>query len=317
MPRKRHSDLGRQSRKTRSTERSHSLLRRPLSDDELQREEMGEHLEPEPPQPRTPRRRPLKIRWMKAAFQYDPTMNYRLTPQVRIGQMTKICPHCRAKKWPGEPPGMCCSNGKVKLEALREPPQTMRKLLLEDTEDGKHFRQNTWKYNMAFTMTSFGADRDLTQRGFFTTFKIQGQCYHLLGSLLPPPNEEARYLQVYFLNGEEQAQQRCRLNEGTREDLIQELQSILHNTHPYVASFKYALEHMEEQEHKIVIHADKKPPTEHARRFNAPNSQEVAILMVAEEHGPRDVILRQIDDKLISIRDTHRYAFIQRTVFYA
>ena len=35
------------------------------------------------------------------------------------------------------------------------------------------------------------------------TFKVQGQVYHLAGSLLPLPNEGAGYLQMYFMCDEE------------------------------------------------------------------------------------------------------------------
>ena len=53
------------------------------------------------------------------AFQYDPARSYDSHPQLCIGRMTERCSYCDALKWPGEAPGMCCSNGKVKLPALQ------------------------------------------------------------------------------------------------------------------------------------------------------------------------------------------------------
>ena len=116
--------------------------------------------------------------------------------------MTDICQHCHAKKWPGESKGMCCSGGKIRLDPLQEPPLYLKALLEGNSSDAKHFRNNLWKYNAAFMMTSFGADKNLTYErdGFFTTFKIQGNCYHKMGSLLPPSDEESKYVQVYFIN---------------------------------------------------------------------------------------------------------------------
>ena len=35
-----------------------------------------------------------------------------------IGPMNVICPHCGARKFKGEPPSICCNNGKIKLGLL-------------------------------------------------------------------------------------------------------------------------------------------------------------------------------------------------------
>ncbi|KAL8614850.1 hypothetical protein ACOMHN_063200 [Nucella lapillus] len=156
-------------------------------------------------------------------------------------------------------------------------------------------------------MTSFGADKDVTNHGFFTTFKVQGQCYHRIGNLLPLSNEEPKYVQVYFMNNSaEEANQRCRLNDGVDFDIITDLQAMLHSTHPYIESFKYALGKMKEQDHKVVINADNRPEGEHARRFNAPVSNEDGILMVGEQHGNRDIVLKLRDQCLTRIKETHR-----------
>ncbi len=57
-------------------------------------------------------------------------------------------------------------------------------------------------------MTSFGADRILAGQGFFTTYKIQGQCYHLMGSLPPLADEESKYVQVFFMGCDKEIQRR-------------------------------------------------------------------------------------------------------------
>ncbi len=220
--------------------------------------------------------------------------------------MDNICPFCCARKWPGETPGMCCIGGKVKLQALQAPPEVLTRLLTEETKNAKHFRSNIWKYNAAFMMTSFGAHKNLSQTGFFTTFKVQGQVYHRMGGLLPLPEKEPKYVQVFFMGGEKETNQRCRLNQGVRRDIIEDLQTMLHETHPYVHSFKYALGQMQMPNKKVVIKADRRPAGEHARRFNAPVNNEVAILMVGEEHGNRDIILQQRDNLLTTIKETHR-----------
>ncbi|KAL8574075.1 hypothetical protein ACOMHN_065329 [Nucella lapillus] len=56
--------------------------------------------------------------------------------------------------------------------------------------------------------------------------------------------------------------------------------NMLHETNTYVASFKTALEKMTGPEYRVVIRHDKAPAEEHPRRFNAPTSDEVAVLIV-------------------------------------
>jgi hypothetical protein len=68
----------------------------------------------------------------REAFQYDPTKGYDSHPQLCIGRMSEVCSYCDALKWPGEAPGMCCSNGKVKLPTLRPPPEPLYQASLND-----------------------------------------------------------------------------------------------------------------------------------------------------------------------------------------
>ena len=124
------------------------------------------------------------ITWLNAGFQYDTTTDYASNYLVTIGRMTDVCPHCNAQKWKKEPPTPCCSNGKVRLQLIKEPPLILNRLLEENTAIQKHFRSIINKYNSAFQMTSFGTEHNLGNHGFFTTFKIKGQYYHKIGGLL-------------------------------------------------------------------------------------------------------------------------------------
>ena len=57
--------------------------------------------------------------------------------------------------------------GKVTLSNLNNLPQFFCNLSTDDTVAPKQFRKNLSKYNASFIMTSFGADRDCTNTGFF------------------------------------------------------------------------------------------------------------------------------------------------------
>jgi len=194
---------------------------------------------------RTRRSTSRAARWTfmeREAFQYDPTKNYDSHHQLYIGRVTEVCSYCDALKWPGEAPGMCCSNGKVKLPSLQPSPEPLELLMSGTAPTSKHFLENIRKYNSCFQMTSFGATNELCEPGFMPNFKVQGQVYHRVRSLLPPSNEEPKFLQIYFMGDERQeAKQRCNNIPGTRQDIVMDLQRMLHQHNPYVRIFKSAL----------------------------------------------------------------------------
>ncbi|XP_026481794.1 uncharacterized protein LOC113388856 [Ctenocephalides felis] len=115
--------------------------------------------------------------------------------------MSIICQHLKALKYNGESAGLCCAGGKVKLPQLVPPPDPLHSQIFGMTNDFKHFLSNIQKYNNCFQMTSFGATH-IVQNNFMPTFKVQGQIHHLLGALLPLPDADHQFLQIYFLGNQ-------------------------------------------------------------------------------------------------------------------
>ena len=72
------------------------------------------------------------------AFHYNPQNLYE---DARIGSMSATCRHCSAKKWPTEPPRICCANGKVDVPLLGPPPEPLQALLTTNTPQAKEFRK--------------------------------------------------------------------------------------------------------------------------------------------------------------------------------
>lgn len=85
--------------------------------------------------------------------------------------MSEQCQWC---KWKDETNGMCCSNGKVQLEAITYPPEPLYILIMDLHPDHRHFITNVRKCNICFQMSSFGAKK-VIEDGYMPTFKIQGQ----------------------------------------------------------------------------------------------------------------------------------------------
>ncbi|UYV69722.1 hypothetical protein LAZ67_7000457 [Cordylochernes scorpioides] len=58
---------------------------------------------------------------------------------------------------------------------------------------------------------------------------------------------------------------------------------------------------------RVVVNADRIPPGQHPRRYNAPTANEVAVVLAGNQFGSRDIVLRQRDNVLKHVSDTHRF----------
>lgn len=122
-----------------------------------------------------------------------------------------------------------------RLPVLDDPPEVLSYYLSGNTTESKHFLEGIRKYNACFQMTSFGASKVIQDQGFWPTFKVQGQVYHRIGSLLPRENETAKFLQIYFLGDEDlEADIRTRTIDGTRKPIILELQNFFSTSNRYI-----------------------------------------------------------------------------------
>ncbi|XP_039602247.1 uncharacterized protein LOC120524463 [Polypterus senegalus] len=226
--------------------------------------------------------------------------------------MSVICSHCKAVTWKGESSGICCNNGKVKLEPLRHPPEPLKGLLMGTDSRSKMFLSCIRTYNNAFQITSFGAKSIVCEGTFMPTFKIQGQVYHLIGSLLPEGNEHPQFLQLYFMGNDSdniEATLRCNIYPGLNLGIVQDLQKMLHVENNYINSFKTALDqhvHRENNDFRVIIRAENIPIQHHKGRYNAPVNNEVAVLIVGQDFTKRDIILHLKSDQLQRISELHR-----------
>lgn len=78
-------------------------------------------------------------------------------------------------------------------------------------------------------MTSFRA-KTVNEGGFIPTFKIQGQVYHRIGSVLLSYANEPSFLQIYFVgNDEKEAELRSNVFPAIKPWLVGQLQKMLYN----------------------------------------------------------------------------------------
>jgi len=108
--------------------------------------------------------------------------------------------------------------GNVQLEPFPRPQPFLEHLYEGIDSDSKHFLANIRKYNSAFQMTSFGCN-EIRMPGFNPSYRVQGQIYHCIGSLVPSTDESPKFCQIYFTdNQESQVATRCQIVGGLRPD---------------------------------------------------------------------------------------------------
>ncbi|XP_036341751.1 uncharacterized protein LOC118751090, partial [Rhagoletis pomonella] len=167
-------------------------------------------------------------------------------------------------------------------------------------------------------MTSFGATKIISEGGYMPTFKVQGQIYHKIGSLLAVPQKDAKFLQIYFTGNDAlEVDKRCAISSGIRREIISSLQAMFHEQNNLIRLFKTALDQMPSDDYSVVIRADKVPDGEHERRFNAPVTGDVAIVIVGTEFDRRDIIIHRRNANVQRVSETHRsYDALQYPVLF-
>ncbi|CAG8558034.1 16596_t:CDS:2, partial [Cetraspora pellucida] len=156
-----------------------------------------------------------------------------------LPRMSISCEHCQALHWPMESLTNCCRNGKVVLAPLGNAPESIIKLLTQNSpimEEPylKHIRS----FNSVFAFTSMGAsiDRDLADgtNGVYI-YQLQGALYHRIGSLLPNEDCAPKFSQIYIYDGSFEAELRHHHNvfPFLDHDILTNIQHDLHMHNPF------------------------------------------------------------------------------------
>ena len=143
------------------------------------------------------------------------------------------------------------------------------------------------------------------------TFRIQGQLYHRIGSLLPPPGKEPVFSQIYIYdsNSMHQAQQRLSHSHDLLDiNIVLSLQAMFERYNPYIQMFLTARERLAEHSN-VSLHIKLVDlPHYDSRRYNRPTAGEIAVIMVGTGDEPnmgRDIVLQARRYGLQRIRETH------------
>ena len=214
------------------------------------------------------------------------------------------CPHCHAYLFPSETDGFCCHEGKVNIP-LRDPPQVLKEKLEKD----KAFKSEIRSYNNSLAMASLGFDEKVRMPGFNPTIKFGGKMYHQIGPLRPSDGKLKSFAQMYIndpsIDAEAEANHRIKSVTMERSDhkldmkTMLELQAMMHEHNPYVASFKGLMDIPEDEvkDVQFVLKKDKKPANnDHKGRYNLPTTcNEIALIALNDVNDSADVRIQLKD----------------------
>ena len=159
--------------------------------------------------------------------------------------MSYVCKFCLARRWKDKPAGMYCASGKVRLPELQLPPALLLTYLSGEPADSAEFFKNIRRYNSVFQMTSFGG-KVCMGNAWMPTFKVQGQIYHQIRSLMPAAvNMPPKFLQLYFVgNTDAEVDARCNIfgvggdGKPKLNRNIVAFRNVLHQYNPYIWELK-------------------------------------------------------------------------------
>ncbi|PNT11530.2 hypothetical protein POPTR_011G042150v4 [Populus trichocarpa] len=211
----------------------------------------------------------------------------------------------------------CCANGKIQLPTAPNTPQFLDDLLNPDKGSlSIKFRHNIRAYNSMFAFTSMGAQIDHTvnsQPGPYI-FKINGQCHHLMGSLVPIDAESPRFAQLYIFDTDNEIANRLHpfnndnCQSSLDENVVNKLIDMLDSSNALVKLFRQVRHRLNNDEFpnfKLRLIGKRDGDS---KQYDDPSSNDVCGLIVGdigESQTDRDIIIEGYSRNLRRISKLH------------
>nr|GFB46762.1 hypothetical protein CTI12_AA406300 [Tanacetum cinerariifolium] len=256
-----------------------------------------------------------------------------------------ICESCDALLWHAESMignthassdsfSLCCGRGKVKLgNEAENPPKLLMDLINGNHPKSTSFIDNIRRYNSMFAFTSIDAKQDMSvNQGHGTyCYRIQGENYHRMGTLLPDEGNPLMFAQLYIYDTQNEIDNRIKCvsnddststnNKVIDHQLTVDLRDMLDNINPLVSQFRMAGECLvtsnDENKFKIRLIGTR---TRDGRDYNLPTASEVVALIVGDFDSTinkRDIILHTHEGGLKRICELHpSYLALQYPLLY-
>jgi hypothetical protein len=127
----------------------------------------------------------------------------------------------------------------VDLAPFPDPPEPLASLFNGTDPRSNHFLTNIRSYNSAFQMASSRIRQDPNITSGTHSFRVSGRIHHMIGPLLPGDGQEHAFAQIYMYDSDADANARRRgIFAVTREDVLNDIQFVMHTYNPYVQGFR-------------------------------------------------------------------------------
>lgn len=240
------------------------------------------------------------------------------------GPMSDICQFCGSKNFAAERPpdrkfNSCCRKGKVALKKpldsqgsqLIYPPLLQDLLMNPENQYYKNFRDNVRSYNSALSFASMGAKVvNFIGRGPYV-FKVHGQIFHKTSHIQPPNQKAPQYAQLYVIDSTQASEFRVRhpANQQCIPRLLDELDRLFRTINRLCHTYRmlrdveaHAIAQANEagENHPIVNLVFRRDRHSDQRRYNAPATNEIAMVFVNDDGEPpfdRDIRIYPVNPK--------------------
>ena len=245
-----------------------------------------------------------------------------------FGSPTYTCVHCGTILWYEERTiksrqtrtptfSIYCSVGQVTIPQLKATPPFLDNLLsYEGGQAAKVFRKNIRAYNMNFAMTSMGGTVDKTINNGTAPyiFRLGGQNYHNIGSLLPPEGYQPRFAQLYIYDTNNEVSNRISTMRSNidhnivENNIVTGLLTMLDDCNVLVKSFRMARDRFQQEDITNVRLRLIGSRNSEFSEYSIPNLIEVAALIVGDfdpQSTGRDIVVQNQQLGLQRIYETH------------
>ncbi|XP_019150113.1 PREDICTED: uncharacterized protein LOC109146916 [Ipomoea nil] len=197
------------------------------------------------------------------------------------------------------------------------PPKGIYDLFFANTAKSKHFLNNIKTYNNMFCFTSMGGriDKSINTSGGPPVFHLNGQNFHLMGSLLPTEGKAPHFAQLYIYDTQNEIDNRVNAvrpdgeNNDIDTEIVKDIQTELDKHNVLVKSFRMAKDELQKNPRaKVKIKLLGKRNTL-PRIYNLPQVSEVAALIVGDldtSIGERDILVETNSGFLKRISELNR-----------
>ncbi|XP_074314363.1 uncharacterized protein LOC141649576 [Silene latifolia] len=220
----------------------------------------------------------------------------------------------------------CCGNGNVTLSLLTSPPDTLTNIYSNKDAKSKHFLANIRAYNMMFSFTSMGGkiDNSVNQGRWPYTFRLHGQNYHRIGSLLPEEGSSPKSAQLYIYDTDHEVENRMshfRQN-PLNEAIVKSIQDMLDRYNSLTKSFRMTRDRLgydDDDNTNLKLRLIGRRQKD-ARTYNLPTTNEVAMLIigVVGTYDERDLILEEKNGTFQRINELHlQYLAMQYPILFS